>query len=80
MSKKPVLRIEKTEIETQIEQQKAVLKALDEKAKGGEITLKDIYEQNKLIIEMLQEKGITRAETAKNRGAGEGTKSAGRGD
>jgi len=56
MSKKPVLRIEKTEIETQIEQQKAVLKALDEKAKGGEITLKDVYEQNKLIIEMLQEK------------------------
>jgi len=69
MSKKPVLRIEKTEIETQIEQQKAVLKALDEKAKGGEITLKDIYEQNKLIIEMLQEmlqeKGITRAEKAR---------------
>jgi len=69
MSKKPVLRIEKTEIETQIEQQKAVLKALDEKAKGGEITLKDVYEQNKLIIEMLQEmlqeKGITRAEKAR---------------
>jgi len=52
---KPLLRVEKTEKETQIEQQKAVLKALDEKAKGGEITLKDIYEQNKLIIEMLQE-------------------------
>lgn len=65
MSKKPVLRIEKTEIETQIEQQKAVLKALDEKAKGREITLKNIYEQNKLIIEMLQEKGITRAEKAR---------------
>jgi len=66
MSKKPVLRIEKTEIETQIEQQKAVLKALDEKAKGGEITLKDVYAQNKLIIEMLQEKGITRAEKARS--------------
>ena len=65
MSKKPVLRIEKTEIEIQIEQQKAALKALDEKAKGREITLKNIYEQNKLIIEMLQEKGITRAEKAR---------------
>jgi len=51
---KPVLKVKKSEAQVKQEQRQAKLATLAEKKAKGKLTLEDIYEQNTLIIEMLE--------------------------
>lgn len=52
---KPTLKVTKTEKEIKQEQRQTKLATLAGKKAKGKLTLEDIYEQNQIIIEMLQD-------------------------
>ena len=52
---KPTLKVTKTEKEIKRDQRQAKLATLAEKKAKGKLALEDVYEQNALIIEMLEE-------------------------
>lgn len=49
------MKIEKSEKTIKKEQRQSKLANLADKKKQGKLTLEDIYEQNQIIIEMIQE-------------------------
>lgn len=55
---KPVLKIATPREKIRQEQDKFAVDALDNKKKGGKLTLEDVYDLNRLILKQLQELGV----------------------